>query len=148
MADSDLQAVAEQAGFFAAHAIWCVSDGGPLIPFLAFDLPDGRREMVRLVAETLESGVEEGRRRLAMNPDGATRAVLVLDGFLRLALGKRDALILEAEQYRPTRMGFRLAVPYRASDSPEGSASFLRSFLIPKSSTPRLRRSNEPSSEA
>ncbi len=28
---------ARLAGFFAAHAIWCVSDGGPLIPMVAYD---------------------------------------------------------------------------------------------------------------
>lgn len=77
-----MQSVAEHAGFFAAHGIWCVSDGGPLIPMVAFELPDGKREMVRLVTEELADGVKQGRQRLNENPGGAIHAVLVFDGFV------------------------------------------------------------------
>ena len=38
----------ELAGFFAAHAIWCVSDGDTLTPMLAYSTAEGERQMVRL----------------------------------------------------------------------------------------------------
>jgi hypothetical protein len=38
---ASVEAVAEPAGFFAAHGIWCVSDGGALVPMLAFERPGG-----------------------------------------------------------------------------------------------------------
>jgi hypothetical protein len=124
-----MEAVAEHAGFFAAHGIWCVSDGGPLIPMLAFERPGGKREMIRFVMDRLEAGVEQGRRWLADNPEGATHAVLVFDGFITLESGKTDALFIEAVQYQPERAGFGMAVPYRSSDSPQGFAVFRPKFL-------------------
>ena len=54
-----MDAVAEHAGFFAAHGIWCVSDDGPLIPMLAFERANGKREMIRFVLDKLEAGLPE-----------------------------------------------------------------------------------------
>ena len=44
-------AAARLAGFFAAHAIWSVSDGATLIPILAYTTESGERHMERLVGE-------------------------------------------------------------------------------------------------
>jgi hypothetical protein len=73
-------ATAELAGSFAAHGVWCVSEGGPLTPMLAHEMPDGSRHMMRLVMDDLRKAVDFGRRRLEENPEGARRAVLVCDG--------------------------------------------------------------------
>jgi len=96
---------------------------------VAFEMPDGKREMNRLVTDELSDGVKLGRQRLNDNPDGAVHAVLVFDGFVTLESGKTDALIIEAVAYQPRRVGFTMAVPYRSSDNPEGFAVFRPKFL-------------------
>ncbi|MGA3266186.1 MAG: hypothetical protein ABSE16_05115 [Verrucomicrobiota bacterium] len=101
------------AGFFAAHGIWCVSDGGPLIPMLAFEKADGKREMQRFAAPELERGVEVGRDWLARNPEGAMQAVLVYDGLVTLEAGKVDALLLDVRVYALPPHSLLMAVPYR-----------------------------------
>lgn len=124
-----METLAELAGFFAAHGIWCVSDDGPLTSMLAFERPGGEREMIRFAADQLEVGVEQGRQWLADNPAGATLAALVFDGFITLESGRTDALFIEAVRYQPERAGFAMAVPYRSSDRPEGFAVFRPKFL-------------------
>ncbi|MCC7172024.1 MAG: hypothetical protein IT459_16385 [Planctomycetes bacterium] len=52
-------ALLEQAGFLAAHALWCVSDGGPLVPFVGMEFQGGKRTLDRYVDEEhLERAVE------------------------------------------------------------------------------------------
>ena len=101
------------AGFFAAHGIWCVSDGGPLIPILGLEKSDGKRTMQRLAAPELERGVEVGRDWLARNPEAAVRAVLVYDGYVTLSTGKIDALLLDVRVYSSPAHSLLMAVPYR-----------------------------------
>ena len=52
------------AGFFAAHAIWCVSDSEMLIPMFAHTTFDGGRRMDRLVMGDLAEAVAVGWRKL------------------------------------------------------------------------------------
>lgn len=52
------------AGFFAAHAIWCVSDGETLIPMLAYTTADDERKVDRLVSDTVAASVAD-RKSLA-----------------------------------------------------------------------------------
>jgi hypothetical protein len=89
-------ALAVLAGFFAAHAVWSVSDGETLVPIYAYTDASGRRHLERLVAGTAEGSVDAGRKRLSENPDHAACAVLIFDGLVPLRDGKTDALILEA----------------------------------------------------
>ena len=72
-----MQAAAELAGFFAAHAVWSVSDGDTLIPLVGYETADGKRQMNRLVADRLEEGAVRGKAWLAKPPEPAVRAVLV-----------------------------------------------------------------------
>jgi hypothetical protein len=111
---------AELAGFFAAPAVWCVSDGETLIPMLAAELPSGERRMQRLADELLESAVETGKQWLADNREGADRAVLVYDGYLTLPTGKTDALFLEIRAYGKPPASLTMAVPYRHANGPAG----------------------------
>ena len=124
-----MEQTAELAGLFAAHAIWCVSDGDTLIPMLAFEGAGGTQEMHRLVTENLEDGVAQGKEWLAANPESASRAVLIYDGFIPLESGKTDALILEAVEFHPERRSLTMAVPYRHAESPEGFAVYRPKFL-------------------
>src|SRR5262245_56542122 len=102
----------ELAGYFGAHALWCVADGSTLVPMLAIQREGGGGELHRLVGEELERAVAMGRERLAANPDGASRAVLVYDVYLRLPSGRTDGLMLDVVDYGPPRSSARLAIPY------------------------------------
>lgn len=117
------------AGFFAAHALWCVSDGEVLIPFLAYELPDGTRQMTRLAADTLKEGVTQGRDWLGQNPDQVSRAVLIYDGYITLESGKTDALFVEAKIYSAHEASFTVAIPYRNAEHPDGFAVHRPKFL-------------------
>jgi len=123
-----LTPLAELAGFFAAHAVWCVCEGETLIPLAGYENADGRH-VVRFEGERLEAGVESGRRWMMANPKAALRAVLVFDGYVPLPGGKTDALILEAREYGPSDMRMTIAVPYRHASSPSGFAVHRPKFL-------------------
>ena len=96
---------------------------------LAFERPDGKQEMIRLSADQLEEGVEQGRKWLQNNPEGATRAVLVIDALITLESGKTDALVIEAVRFVPERASFTMAVPYRNAEDPSGFAVHRPKFL-------------------
>ena len=96
---------------------------------LAFERPDGSRQMIRLAAAQLEDGVAHGRDWLAQNPEGATRAVLVVDGYVTLESGKTDALIVEGVRYVPSRASMTMAVPYRSVEAPGGFTVFRPKFM-------------------
>jgi hypothetical protein len=125
------------AGFFAAHGIWCVSDGGPLIPMLAYELPDGSRQMIRFAANALEVGVEQGRRWLEENPDRCLRAVLVYDGFVTLQGGKTDSLLLDIRKYDDPTFSLTMAVPYRNKAHSKGFAVYKPKFISFQGAEPR-----------
>jgi hypothetical protein len=115
----------ELAGFFAAHAIWCVSNGETLIPMLAFIDESGQRKMNRLAFDELVDAVENGQRQLAANEMNATDAVLLYDGRIPVAERKLDAIIIEIRTYVSPKSQAILAVPY----SPK---SFFRRFKVHK----------------
>lgn len=124
-----MNAIAEQAGFLAAHAVWCVSEGSPFTPLLADVTPEGRRRLQRLVADDAETAVLDGRRRLEENPDAAASAILVYDGFIDWNEARLDAIVLDSVQYAPQRFEFRLAIPYRPAGSEGGFAVFRPKLL-------------------
>ncbi len=111
------------AGYFAAHAIWCVSEleGEPLIPMLAFTGASGERQLQRLVSHDLAGAVATGQAQLASNEMGAADAVLVYDGRITVGEEKLDAIILELRAYVAPEARAVMAVPY----TPGGAGSFL-----------------------
>lgn len=124
-----MEAVIEMAGFFTAHAVWCVSDGAVLIPLIAYETPEGKRQMNRLVCERVEEGVERGKEWMTTNPDGADRAVLIYDGYITLESGKTDALIVVARDYSQGKAEVTMAVPYRPATDRRGFAVHRPKFL-------------------
>jgi hypothetical protein len=119
----------ELAGEFAAHAIWCVSEGGPLTPILALETPGGGKKMLRFAAENLEDGAEYGRAELESNREGAVHAVLLVDGYLTLDGPKTDAILIDIKVYREPAVSLSMAVPYRHPESPDGFAVYRPKFL-------------------
>jgi hypothetical protein len=113
---------ARLAGFFAAHGVWSVADGATLIPILGYEQANGERGMVRFANGDIAMGAQAGRQALRDNPNGAARAVLVVDAYLHLPAGKVDALVVEAVEYGPQPRTFMIGVPYRPQPSPRGFA--------------------------
>ena len=124
-----MQAAVKLAGFFAAHSIWCVCEGETLVPILAVQKRDGTRELRRMENEKLEDGVAEGHSWLKDNPESVPYAVLIYDGFVTLASGKTDALLLEIRDFATQPRSLRMAVPYRHANDPEGFAVHRPKFL-------------------
>ena len=124
-----MKATGELAGFFAAHAVWCIEDGETLVPILAYELSDGSRQMTRIESEQMQDAVHSAKDWLESNPESAIRAVLVYDGFVTLTDGKTDALIIDAVDYGSPRAGFTMAVPYRHANDPAGFAVYRPKFL-------------------
>jgi len=100
------------AGYFSAHAIWCVCDGETLIPIYAHINSNNERSMVRLAHDFLEEGVAAGQEKLESNPHKAVSAVLIYDGRIDLETGKIDALIVEFKSYIDNGGLATLALPY------------------------------------
>lgn len=96
---------------------------------LGFETADGTRQLHRFAAERIEKGVEEGKDRLGRNPDRATRAVLVYDGFITLPTGTVDALLVDIREYEKAPRSLLMAVPYRPATSPKGFAVHRPKFL-------------------
>lgn len=106
-------AASKLAGFFASHAIWCVSEGETLIPMLAYTSADDEPKMERLVINNdLEASVAHGRRKLESNEMDANDAVLLFDGRLPIGEEKVDAVILEIRAYVSPDSKAIMAVPY------------------------------------
>ncbi|MEI8381374.1 MAG: hypothetical protein WCJ09_14700 [Planctomycetota bacterium] len=102
----------ELAGMFAAHAIWCVSDGDTLIPMLAYTNDNDQRQMERLAHEDLGAAVESGKLKLATNAMDANDAALIYDGRIKVGNEKLDAIIIELRAYFSPDSTAIFAVPY------------------------------------
>jgi len=103
---------ARLAGFFAAYAIWCVSDSEMLTPMFAFTTAAGERRMDRLAGNDLEQVVALGKARLAANDDAADDAAFLFDGRIPIGERKYDAIIVEMRAYFSPRSASRLGIPY------------------------------------
>ena len=91
------------AGFFAAHAVWCVSDGETLTPMLAYTTVDEERKLERLVInDDLEASVAYGKKKLGSNELGEIDAVLLYDGRIPIGKEKVDAIIIEIRYFHRT----------------------------------------------
>jgi len=121
--------LARLVGFIAAHAIWCVSDEGPLVPLIGFQRQDGSNSLVRFADPDMGLGVSQARAWLESNPEQATRAVAALDGFYPMTSGKSDAIILEARLYGSIVERLEMAVPYRPRSAAASFAVYRPKFI-------------------
>ncbi|MEP6673237.1 MAG: hypothetical protein ABJF10_29070 [Chthoniobacter sp.] len=109
------------AGFFAAHAIWSVSDGDTLVPMLVYTTESDERKMERLVIQDdLGASVAYGKRKLEANEMDANDAALLYDGRIPLGAEKADAIIIEMRASFSPGSEAILAIPY----TPKASGAF------------------------
>ena len=90
-----LRDTTEMAGFFAAHAIWCVSDGETLIPIVAHPDGDGKRTMNRIASEDSRAAVASAKESLAGMAKEKGGAVLLYDSFVTLGAWRTDSIMVE-----------------------------------------------------
>ena len=124
-----MQLTAELAGLFVAHQLWYLAEGAPITPTLAYELVDGTRQITRIMMEDAQAAVEYGEEWLAENPEHATRAVLIADGFITLDERKIDAVIFQCRCYVEPVGALAGAVPYRPKDDARGFAIYPLQFL-------------------
>ena len=125
-----MKGLAEQAGYLSAHAIWCVSDGEPLIPLIGAELEGGKQTLLRFLdEEKLERAVEKAKENFLGNHQRALLATLIYDGYVTLPDGKTDALVVESRIFCEPPVVLKMLVPYRSSDHTEGFAVFRPKFL-------------------
>src|SRR5207244_362625 len=96
-----------------------------------------------LVSERVEEGAPRGKEWLAQNPDRAARAVLVFDGFITLAAGRTDALIVTIRDYTQGDAEITMALPYRPAGDPNGFAVHRPKFLGFKGAEPDWQKVGE-----
>jgi hypothetical protein len=112
---------AKLAGFFAAHAIWCISNGETLTPMLAYTNAKNERQLVRLVAKDLAASVALGKQKLRSNDMDANDAAFLFDGYIPLEKEKTHAVIIEIRAYFSPSSEAVIAIPY----TPRASGRFL-----------------------
>jgi hypothetical protein len=111
---------AKLGGFFAAHAIWSISEGERLIPMLGYTTESDERTLERFAGEDLAVAVQNAKARLAGNPMDANDAALLYDGRITIGEEKLDAILVELRAYFSPQSEAVLAVPY----TPPSSGAF------------------------
>ncbi len=124
-----MESTAELVGFFAAHGIWCVSEGVTMPPLIAYEDQAGERCVLQLPVENMQSAIRLGRDWIDENPLKAVRALLMFDGRITLPAGKTDAILIEASLLLPERESFSMAIPYRHAKDPAGFAVHRPKFI-------------------
>lgn len=109
---NSMEEASQLAGFFAAHAVWCVSAGETLVPIYAFIDAQRARQMHRLAHERLEDGVALGKQRLERPDPGIAAHVLIFDGRIPWQGEKLDALIVEWRSLDAGAAKVVVALPY------------------------------------
>jgi len=108
-------AASRLAGFFAAHAIWSVSDNDtsePMVPMLAYTCGDDVRNMIRFAGDDVAECVQSGRDKLEVNSMDAQVAALVYDGRITIDERQLDAIVIEVRTYQAPDSRVIIAVPY------------------------------------
>ena len=127
-----MEAAFEMAGYFAAHAVWCVSDGETLIPMFVVEDAEGERHLTRVEDHELTDAVRAAREQFESS-EGVPYAAVLYDGYLTLRGERLDAIFVEVADHGSGARA-SLAIPYRHAAQPDGFAVFRPKFLaLPES---------------
>lgn len=110
----------ELAGYFAAHAVWSLSDGESFHPIFAYTTEGGAKHMQRLFAPTAQEAVAFGRAQLEDSDKDPNDAALIYDGRITGDAGPRDAIVIELRCYAFPWAKATYGVPY----TPKASGRF------------------------
>ncbi len=79
------------------HAVFSIEDNGEtLIPFSLTEDASGQRTLTRNVADRVEVGVEEGKKKIEAAKETVERYALAYDGFLTIGATRWEGLFVEA----------------------------------------------------
>jgi hypothetical protein len=125
-----MEETAQLAGFVAAHAILCVSEGKSLtMPLLVVEKEDGSTQFIAVTGSSSEKAVGKAEKMMKQPPTGARRAVLAFEAYLNLSPSRTDAIFLHARHFQPEPQQLLVAVPFRAAKDPGGLAVFRPKFI-------------------
>lgn len=122
--NATLKSIFQEAGKFAAHAIWCVSDGSTLVPiFVASQGSDCT--MHRIAAAALEQAVSIGQNWLEngkMSEKEAQLSAAALLYEIKLTIGseKMDAIAINIRDYSNPLARAMLCIPFTPQKGPMG----------------------------
>jgi hypothetical protein len=116
------EGAAELAGYFLAHAIWRVQDGGTLSPLIGherFVVESGERAFTQLRFEALDprEALRNAEEWLDSNPQDVARAVLVHAGDFVWLGEHHDALFSRVVDFRRPPRSLEIVIPYRRADA-------------------------------
>lgn len=119
--------IAAFAGRQLEGAIFLLQRGGPVIPVGVSQKSSfwsGTAEDRQIfVAERLEDGAQAAMQWFALQYQHGRRAIVMIDGFVTTAEGKRDALIATVIDYKNDNP-VRVILPYRPADDPLGLQTY------------------------
>lgn len=125
-----MQETVQLAGFVAAHAVRCVSEGKTLtMPLLVIEKEDGNTQFIEVTGSSSEEAVAKAEKLMRKPSPGARRAILAFEAFLNLPPGKTDAIFLHARCFAPESSELYIAVPFRAANAAGGFAVFRPKFI-------------------
>ena len=79
------------------HAVFSIEDNAEtLIPFSLTEDASGQRTLTRYVADRIEVGVEEGKKKIEASKDQVVRYAFAYDGYLTLDGHRWEGLFVEA----------------------------------------------------
>ena len=79
------------------HALFSIEDNGEtLIPFSLTEDAAGQRTLTRYVADRIELGVEEGKKKIEAAKETVERYAFAYDGFLTIGENRWEGLFVEA----------------------------------------------------
>lgn len=118
--------VIRMSGYFAAHAVWCVSDGDALTPMLVTLSADGASRLQRIDAETNQQAVAHGLRLLEDVQGESRGAVLIYEGVMDFGCGTHDVLFVDmrSKEIGMSNHPHVVGIPYRNAGCGAGFAVF------------------------
>jgi hypothetical protein len=147
-ADDGFEGAAELAGYFLAHAVWCIQGGQTLVPLVGHErvVPsDGERAFVllRFEAPDQQEAIRNAQQWLEANEHDLARAILIHDGFITWLGVRRDALFSRVFDFRRPRRSLEVVIPYRHARDEGGFAihrpKLLQAVNLPDSLEPIMR---------
>lgn len=124
-----MQETVQLAGFVAAHAIRCISEGKSLtMPLLVIEKDEGA-QFIEVTAPSSEEAVRKAERLMKKPGPGARRGLVAVEAFLNLPTGQTDAILLHGRCYEPPSPALFMAVPFRPAGAAGGFAVFRPKFI-------------------
>lgn len=115
-------------GFFLSHAIWSVSDGEMLVPFIAAEGHHGRT-LARYPGDN-QTMVEKLEHQLAGPPNGDLFRIICYDGYFTNQGKRKDAVYGNARSLsHDSNAEINLVVPYAPSTDPAGFKVFRPKYI-------------------